>query len=160
MCPSCGEDVHVGTAGPSGLAQHEGKGPCRKSQAKKEQKRQARTLFDLGLKRVKDIPTSSPAAAGSSARKNLKSPSPVVYARAKDVNEEIQTRKMIFVHIVVRHFLGTGKSRIKSWSMLPRTSFSTSLLTYHRSYVVCVFGPPHSACSTCEKEKEQEPQIR
>ena len=78
MCPSCGEDVHVGTAGPSGLAQHEGKGPCRKSQAKKEQKRQARTLFDLGLKRVKDIPTSSPAAAGSSAKKNLKSPSPVV----------------------------------------------------------------------------------
>ena len=70
--------MHVGTAGPSGLAQHEGKGPRRKSQAKKEQKRQARTLFDLGLKRVKDIPTSTPAAAGSLVRKNLKAPSPVV----------------------------------------------------------------------------------
>ena len=76
MCPSCGEDVHVGSAGPAGLAQHEGKGPCRKSQAKKEQKRQARTLFDVGLKRAKDIPASMPAAAGSSTRS--KAPPPVV----------------------------------------------------------------------------------
>ena len=64
------------------LALHNMKGRVhavnRKLQAKKEQKRQARTLFDLSLKRVKDIPTSTPAAAGSLARKNLKAPSPVV----------------------------------------------------------------------------------
>ena len=76
MCPSCGKDVHVGSAGPAGLAQHEGKGPCRKSQAKNEQKRQARTLFDVGLKRAKDIPASMPAAAGLSTRN--KAPPPVV----------------------------------------------------------------------------------
>ena len=62
VCPSCGEEVHVGSAGPAGLAQHEGKGPCRKSQAKKEQKRQTRTLFDVGLKRAKDIPATSSAS--------------------------------------------------------------------------------------------------
>ena len=33
VCPSCGEDVHIGSAGPAGLAQHEGKGPCRTSWA-------------------------------------------------------------------------------------------------------------------------------
>jgi hypothetical protein len=74
----------------AGLAQHEGKGPCRKSPAKNEQKRQAKTLFDVGLKRAKNIPTITPAAAGSSesARKDLKAPSPVVVVKKHPKDSE------------------------------------------------------------------------
>ena len=43
---------------------------------KKEQKRQAITLFDVSLMRVKDIQASMPAAAGSSTRN--KAPPPFV----------------------------------------------------------------------------------
>ena len=55
VCPSCDEDVCVGSAGPTGLVQHEGKGPCCKAQAKKEQLKHARTLFNIGVKRAKDM---------------------------------------------------------------------------------------------------------
>ena len=54
VCPSCGEDVHVGSAGPAGIAQHEGKGPRRKAQTKKNQQKKTRTLFDIGLKKARD----------------------------------------------------------------------------------------------------------
>ena len=47
VCPSCGEDVHVGSAGPAGIAQHEGKGPRRKAQAKKNQQKKTSTLFNV-----------------------------------------------------------------------------------------------------------------
>src|ERR1700678_2556283 len=76
VCPSCGEDVHVGSAGPAGLAQHEGKGPCRKAQAKKEQQKKTRTLVKSSVKKTNDIPASMPAAAGSSSRN--KWPPPIV----------------------------------------------------------------------------------
>ncbi|KAF8240321.1 hypothetical protein L208DRAFT_1233751, partial [Tricholoma matsutake] len=55
VCPSCGGDVCVGTAGPVGLAQHEGKGPCHKAQAKKNQEKKTRTLFAIGLKKARDV---------------------------------------------------------------------------------------------------------
>ena len=77
-----------------------------------------------------------------------------LYARVKEVTEEILIRNLIFVHTVVHHFHGTGKKLIKSLSMSLLTSSSTSHLTHHRNYVVCAFDLPRSACSTCEKGKE------
>ncbi|KAF8230954.1 hypothetical protein L208DRAFT_1279432, partial [Tricholoma matsutake] len=55
VCPSCGGDVHVRTAGPAGLAQHKGKRPCHKAQAKRNQQKKTRTLFDIGLKKARDV---------------------------------------------------------------------------------------------------------
>ena len=48
VCPSCGEDVCVGTAGPVGLAGHEGKGHVVKQKPAKK----TRTLFDVDLKKA------------------------------------------------------------------------------------------------------------
>jgi len=75
VCPFCGENVCIGSAGPAGLVQHEGKGPCCKAQAKKEQLKNARTLFDIGVKRAKDIPLSAPTANHSLRDKG---PSPIM----------------------------------------------------------------------------------
>ena len=54
QCPECSEDVHVGTAGPAGLAQHQGKGPCREAREKKDAQKKTRKLFDFGWKKRKD----------------------------------------------------------------------------------------------------------
>ncbi|KAF8148025.1 hypothetical protein B0H34DRAFT_272383 [Crassisporium funariophilum] len=78
VCPSCGEDVRVGSAGPAGLAQHEGKGPCRKNQAKRKQQKKTRTLFDVGLKKTNNVLgrlIGAPAAASSPSRN--KDPAPI-----------------------------------------------------------------------------------
>lgn len=73
ICPSCGEDMHIGMAGPASLGQHEAKGPCHKAQAIKEQKKKTRTLFDVGVKKVKDILPSTSTASSS----RNKGPSPI-----------------------------------------------------------------------------------
>ena len=52
-CPDCDEDVCVGTAGPAGIVQHQGKKPCKKVQQAKEAKRKIRTLFQVGVTRIK-----------------------------------------------------------------------------------------------------------
>ena len=53
--PSCGGDVHVGTTRPAGLEQYEGKGPCHKAEAKKNQQKRTRTLFNISLKKARDV---------------------------------------------------------------------------------------------------------
>ena len=54
-CPECDEDVSVGTAGPAGIIQHQGKKPCKKARQAKEEKGKIRTLFQLGVKKVKAL---------------------------------------------------------------------------------------------------------
>jgi len=46
--PECDEDIRVGTAGPNGLINHQGKKPCHEAKKKKER---TRTLFDVGIKK-------------------------------------------------------------------------------------------------------------
>ena len=49
-CPLCGEDVQVGTAGPQGLKQHQGKKKCLaniEKKKKEEQKGKNLTLFSF-----------------------------------------------------------------------------------------------------------------
>ena len=65
-------------AGPAGLAQHEGKGPCHKAQAKKNQQKKTRALFDIGLKKARDVPASVPPTGGLSLRNSLKGPPLIV----------------------------------------------------------------------------------
>jgi len=79
LCPDCGTNVHVGTAGPDGLQQHQGMGPCRDARQKKEEKKKTRKLFDFGWKKRDEIPTNTPSAAESSSSKSrLPEPVPVV----------------------------------------------------------------------------------
>jgi len=78
VCPSCGEDVCIETAGPASLAQHEGKGPCHKAQAKENQQKKIRTLFDVGLKKARDVLPSMSPTGGLSSRNSLKGPPPIV----------------------------------------------------------------------------------
>ena len=52
-CPDSDEGVCVGTAGPAGIVQHQGKKPCRKAWQVKEAKRKIRTLFQVGVTKVK-----------------------------------------------------------------------------------------------------------
>ena len=51
-CPECEEDIRVGTAGPNGLPNHQGKKLCRDTKARKEKQAKTRTLFDIGIQRV------------------------------------------------------------------------------------------------------------
>ena len=67
-CPECDEDVRVGTAGPAGIVQHQGKKPCIKACEAKEEEGRIWTLFQVGVKKV---PTSSLTA--SKASSNLQS---------------------------------------------------------------------------------------
>ena len=81
QCPECSEDVHVGTAGPAGLAQHQGKGPCREAREKKDAQKKTRKLFDFGWKKRKDNDeaTNMPSfgeSSGSTSR--LPIPAPVM----------------------------------------------------------------------------------
>ncbi|KIJ98862.1 hypothetical protein K443DRAFT_8880 [Laccaria amethystina LaAM-08-1] len=79
LCPECGTNVQVGTAGPAGLEQHQGKGLCRDARQKREQQKKTRTLFDFGLKKGKDAAASNPPVAGSSSSKSqLTFPAPIV----------------------------------------------------------------------------------
>ena len=62
-CPDC-DDVCVGTAGPAGIVQHQGKTPCKKAWQAKEAKRKIRTLFQVGVTKVK---VSLPVIASTSS---------------------------------------------------------------------------------------------
>jgi len=59
-CPECDEEVQVGTAGPAGIVQHQGKKACIKASEAKKQKGKVRTLFQVGVKKVQVL---LPAAA-------------------------------------------------------------------------------------------------
>lgn len=80
LCPECNTKVNVGTAGPAGLAQHIGKGPCQDACQKREQERNTCTLFDFGVKKNKsDAGARSPPDAGSSLSKGqLAFPAPII----------------------------------------------------------------------------------
>ena len=86
-CTECGEDINVGTAGPAGLSQHTGKSRCRKNiENKKKQEKQSkiRTLFDVGVKKGKDIPQGPVMPeVSSSTRKALVSPLPIIVYPSK-----------------------------------------------------------------------------
>ena len=61
-CPLCGEDVHVGTAGPQGLNQHQGKKKCLANIEKKrqdEKKGKNLTLFSLMRRQDRREPTEA-----------------------------------------------------------------------------------------------------
>jgi hypothetical protein len=80
-CLECGEDINIGTAGPAGLSQNTGKSKCKKNiKNKKKQEKQGkiRTLFDVGVKKGKDVSQEVVMTeASSSTRKALASPLPV-----------------------------------------------------------------------------------
>ena len=64
-CPECHEDVNVGTAGPNGLIQHQGKKPCREAKKRKDEQARTRTLFDVGVKKIQQPKgTVQPTTAG------------------------------------------------------------------------------------------------
>ena len=52
-CPDSDEDVCVGTTGPAGIVQHQGKKPCKKAWQAKEAKHKIHTLFQVGGTKVK-----------------------------------------------------------------------------------------------------------
>ena len=80
-CTECGKDINGGTVGPAGLSQHMGKSKCWKNiENKKKQEKQGkiRTLFDIGVKKGKDIPQGPVILeVSSSTRKALASPLPI-----------------------------------------------------------------------------------
>jgi len=58
-CPECDEDIQVGTVGPAGIIQHQGKKACIKACKAKKEKGRVQTLFQVGVKKVQ---ASLPAA--------------------------------------------------------------------------------------------------
>ena len=79
LCPECDTDVHVGTAGPAGLKQHQGMGPCRAARQKRDQQKKTRTLFDFPLKQgKKDAATSNLVAESSLPKTQLAFPAPII----------------------------------------------------------------------------------
>ena len=78
-CPECDPNVHVGTAGPAGLEQLRGMGPCRAARQKREQQKKTRTLFDFPLKQgKKDAATSNLVAGSSLPKTQLAFPAPII----------------------------------------------------------------------------------
>ncbi|KAF8152655.1 hypothetical protein B0H34DRAFT_677940 [Crassisporium funariophilum] len=78
-CPKCNEDVQVGTAGPAGIIQHQGKKSCQKARQAKKDKGKLWTLFQLyygdSLDKVGQIAksgNSSPAATDRDSEKWLR----------------------------------------------------------------------------------------
>ena len=79
LCPECDPNVHVGTAGPAGLEQLRGIGPCRAAHQKWEQQKKTRILFDFPLKQGKKDAATSKLVAGSSLPKTqLAFPAPII----------------------------------------------------------------------------------
>ncbi|KAF8154984.1 hypothetical protein B0H34DRAFT_676656 [Crassisporium funariophilum] len=54
-CPKCNEEVQVGTVGPAGIIQHQGKKSCQKARQAKKDKGKLWTLFQVGVKRVQAL---------------------------------------------------------------------------------------------------------
>ena len=79
MCPKCDTNVHVRTAGPAGLKQHQGMGPCQFAHQKREQQKKTCTLFDFPLKQgKKDAATSNLVMGSSSLKRQLAFPAPII----------------------------------------------------------------------------------
>jgi len=83
-CPECNEEVNVGTAGPAGLREHTGKSKCKqtkemKKKLTKEGKTRIRTLFEVGVKKAKDVPQLPvQPTASASTRERLAVPLPII----------------------------------------------------------------------------------
>ena len=73
-CPECNEDIQVGTAGPAGIIQHQGKKPCIKAREAKKEKGRLRTLFQVGVKKVQILPAA--ASKGSDNSNQAQQPEP------------------------------------------------------------------------------------
>ena len=67
-CPDC-DDVCIGMAGPAGIVQHQGKTPCKKAWQAKEAKGKIRTLFQVGVTKVK---VSLPVIVSTSSDDSLR----------------------------------------------------------------------------------------
>ena len=80
-CPECDEDINVGTAGPASLSQHTGKSKCEKTKEMKkklEKGGRTQTLFDVGMKKAKDILQQPAQPKASSSRNSLSVPLPII----------------------------------------------------------------------------------
>jgi len=65
-CLECDEDVCVGTAGPAGIVQHQGKKPCKKARAN-EEKGKLRTLFAAEVRKVKAMLPGTASASSENS---------------------------------------------------------------------------------------------
>ena len=80
-CPLCDDDIQVGTAGPQGLDQHQGKKKCLATIGKKkEEERNGKnlTLFSFLQRKDKGKPLSAAEAARDAESQNAESSSRVV----------------------------------------------------------------------------------
>jgi len=80
-CPLCEDDIQVGTAGPQGLEQHEGKKKCLATIAKKKQDKgnaKNRTIFPFLQRKDKGEPLSAVEAARGAESRNAESSSHVI----------------------------------------------------------------------------------
>ena len=73
-CPECDENIQVGTAGPAGIIQHQGKKPCIKARKAKKEKGWLQTLFQVGVKKVQILPAA--ASKGSDNSNQAQQPEP------------------------------------------------------------------------------------